>query len=86
MAMSILSVTCRYTMGFRFFLKDLFYKTRFFIILAHFITKGTTLSCHKGLTGTANLLFTTRKTEGPRGYAHYMGSSAKAEWLTFLSS
>ena len=59
MAMSILSVTCRYTMGFRFFLKDsfLFYKTRFFIILAHFITKGATLSCHKGLIGTGNLLF-----------------------------
>ena len=41
------------------FLKDhfLFCKTRFFTISAQFITKGTTLSCHKGLTGNVNLFF-----------------------------
>ena len=26
------------------------------------------------------------KTEGPRPYARYMGSSARAEWPTFLPS
>ena len=29
---------------------------------------------------------TTRKMEGPRVYSCYMGSSARAEWLTFLPS
>ena len=28
----------------------------------------------------------SRKTEGPRAYARYMGSSARAEWPTFLPS
>ena len=28
----------------------------------------------------------SQKTEGPRAYAHYMGSSARAEWPTFLPS
>jgi hypothetical protein len=33
-----------------------------------------------------NLNTAPRKTEGPRAYARYMGSSARAEWPTFLPS
>ena len=31
-------------------------------------------------------VFTARKTEGPRAYSCYIGSSARAEWQTFLPS
>ena len=31
-------------------------------------------------------VFTARKTEGPQAYSRYIGSSARAEWPTFLPS
>jgi hypothetical protein len=41
-------------------------------------------------TDTVHLLLSfaldLRKTEGPEAYARYMGSSARAEWPTFLPS
>ena len=37
------------------------------------------------LTTMYNVYY-TRKTEGPQAYSRYIGSSAWAEWLTFLST
>ena len=49
-----------------------------------FWTANTANFCFRFLVNTYVVM--PRKTEGPRAYARDMGSSARAEWLTFLPS
>ena len=49
-----------------------------------FWTANTAIFCFRFLVNTYVVM--PRKTEGPRAYARYMGSSAWAEWPTFLPS
>ena len=48
--------------------------------------KVAALLCHSNFLTTfdQDLWQAPRKTEGPREYAPYMGSSARAKWPTFL--
>ena len=54
-------------------------------IIQEWLKKDHSFYCNAQLH-INHLWCSPRKTEGPRAYSHYMGSSARAEWPTFLPS